>query len=479
MNKPIIQLFKTINNYYLLDGVKCEILPINKESFQYLDGVLKGKDDFSTDKLPTEELIQLHHHGYLSTKNNVEKLQHSYANYLPYFMQRKLNKITLQVTQGCNFRCKYCVYSDETNKKQRTHSQESMSLETAKEAIDFLLAHSIDSKHINISFYGGEPLLAFGLIKDVVDYAEKIFKGKKISYNMTSNGTLLDEEKIEFLIEHDFSLMISLDGPKEINDLNRVYPDGSGTYDSVMKKIQLIQEKYPDFGEKLSISMVMDPSNDFDCINSVTLGGRDFKPLNLNATVIDTDYDYDKPLKYSEDYIWKFEYNIFLALMSYWKRYPIEKISSISKSVVQKTVDDLYKFEESPAIKAYDAPSGPCIPGQMRLFSDINGNLFPCERVSETSEAMKIGTLKEEFDIEQIERLLNFSQLTEEECKGCWAFRYCNQCAKKADDGTKNMSKELKLSHCRASKSTAYSEIMEYLIMKEIPEYYGEQVRNV
>lgn len=479
MKKPIIQLFKTIHNHYLLDGVKCEILPIDEKSFWYLNDVLNERKELNQGDLPTEELKYLHGNGYLLTENNVEKMEHAYTNYLPYFMERKLSKITLQVTQNCNFRCKYCIYSEDTNKKQRSHSQESMSWDTAKEAVDFLLAHSIDSKDINIGFYGGEPLLAFDLIKDVVAYAEKVFRGKKLTYNMTSNATLLDEKKIDFLIEHDVSLMISLDGPKEINDLNRVYPDGSGTYDAIMKKIQLIHEKYPEYADKLSISMVMDPSNDFDCINSVTLDGKNFKPLNLNASIIDTDYDYDNPLEYSEDYLWKFEYNMFLAVMAYWGRYPMDKISSISRSAVQRVLDNIYKFDEAPAIKSYDVPSGPCIPGQMRLFSDINGNLFPCERVSETSEAMKIGSLKEGFEFDQIARLLNFSQLTETECKSCWAFRYCNQCAKKADDGTKAMSRELKLKDCRSTKSSVYSEILQHLVMKEIPEYYANQVSSI
>lgn len=116
MNKPIIQIFKTINQYYLLDGVKCEILPISEKSFLYLNDVLNEKDEYNESNLPTEELTGLYNNGYLSTKSNVEKVQHVYTEYLPYFLQRKIDKITLQVTQKCNFRCKYCVYSEKTNK---------------------------------------------------------------------------------------------------------------------------------------------------------------------------------------------------------------------------------------------------------------------------------------------------------------------------------------------------------------------------
>src|SRR5690554_5079858 len=89
MNKPIIQLFKTINQYYLLDGVKCEILPISEDSFWYLNNVLNEKAEFNLENLPTEELNQLHHNGYLATKSSLEKVQHVYTDYLPYFMQRK------------------------------------------------------------------------------------------------------------------------------------------------------------------------------------------------------------------------------------------------------------------------------------------------------------------------------------------------------------------------------------------------------
>lgn len=79
----------------------------------------------------------------------------------------------------------------------------------------------------------------------------------------------------------------------------------------VMKNIKYIFDQYPDFAEKISISMVMDPSNDYDCINSLEFYGSKFNQININATLIDKDYDFDNEISFSEDYVWKFEYQCF------------------------------------------------------------------------------------------------------------------------------------------------------------------------
>ena len=146
------------------------------------------------------------------------------------------------MTQNCNFRCKYCVYSGAENSYQRVHSNKVMNWNTARKAIDFLWEHSIDSKDVNIGFYGGEPLLEFDLIKKAIEYSRKKFMGKEISFSMTTNGTLLTEEIIRFLSKNKVQLVISLDGAKEINDENRVFKNGSGTYDRVIRKIDLIKQ---------------------------------------------------------------------------------------------------------------------------------------------------------------------------------------------------------------------------------------------
>jgi uncharacterized protein len=85
---------------------------------------------------------------------------------------------------------------------------------------------------------------------------------------MTTNGTLLTTEIIRFLQDHNISLIISLDGPKEINDKNRVFANGLGTFETVMKQIELVKKIAPDYFKNLKICMVIDPMNNFDCINS-------------------------------------------------------------------------------------------------------------------------------------------------------------------------------------------------------------------
>ena len=110
---------------------------------------------------------------------------------------------------------------------------------------------------------------------------------------------------------------------------------------------------------------------------------------------------------------------------------------------------------------------GPCIPGQRRLFIDVNGGFYPCERVSETSDAMNIGNVRDGFDFEKARSLLNISQLTEKQCKNCFALRHCNLCAKYCDNNGE-LSSELKLSNCKNVRFAAEDTFKNYLMFKEL-----------
>ena len=148
MRAPFIQLFKTPRSQYVFDANKDEIFSVSPESFAFLKRCMSG--EANVDDSEIKEIQELIQEGYLKTESIVKEIRHPYTPYLKCFLDRKLSKITLQVTQGCNLRCKYCIYSEDINKHQRSHSNKRMSWETAKKSLDFLWGHSADSDSTNI-----------------------------------------------------------------------------------------------------------------------------------------------------------------------------------------------------------------------------------------------------------------------------------------------------------------------------------------
>ena len=256
---------------------------------------------------------------------------------------------------------------------QRSHSNKDMHWETAKKSIDFLREHSVDSTQVNIGFYGGEPLLRFSLIKQIVAYAREKFDGKELAFTITTNGTLLNEEIISYFEKEDVQLMISLDGPKEIHDKNRVFPNGQGSFDTVMENLERLKAIAPDYAKKVSFSMVMDPINDYDCINQITITTREHHFL---ASLVDKGYDEGK-LIYSEEYLWKSRYQEFLAVLSMFNRFPSTDVSAIARNVVGRFIADRTTYQSSNPLRKVDVPSGPC-PTFFTFFFRYTSNIKQC-----------------------------------------------------------------------------------------------------
>lgn len=476
MPSPFIQFFKTPRAQYVFDVNKNEILPVSKDAFDYLRQCVANKEDASEASLP--EVKALYEKGYLRSESVVQEIQHSCTPNLRYFLDRKVEKITLQLTQNCNLRCKYCIYSETINTFQRSHSNKRMSWETAKRSIDFLWEHSVDSAKVNVGLYGGEPLLEFPLMQQIITYAKKKFDGKEISFSITTNGTLLNDEIIEFLAREDVMLLISLDGPKEIHDKNRRFANGQGSFDTVVKNVKRLAEIAPDYAEKMQFSMVIDPSNDFDSINEITFSADALVSHDFSASIVERDSD-EEIVSYSEDFLWKSTYQHFLALLTLFGRYPEDKLSVISKGLIASVIGDFKEGFTSGALAPIDAPSGPCIPGKLRSFVNVDGQLFPCERVSECSKAMCLGSLDSGFNVERAEKLLNIGAITKDDCKKCWAFRHCSLCAKRADDGSELLSAKKKLSHCGSVKADTYEKLRRLIFLNEADRFYSAQVRSV
>ena len=179
-------------------------------------------------------------------RTRVEEVKHFATDFLESYLENRMNQLVLQVTQKCNLRCSYCVYSGDY--KNRNHSQKEMSWETAKEAVDYLYGHSMSSEDIYISFYGGEPLLMFRLIKEVVEYVKREYCQRTVHFNLTTNGTLFTPEIVQYFIKNNIQIMFSLDGPKEVHDKNRIFAGSNrGSFEKLrdsMKMIYSMDRKY-------------------------------------------------------------------------------------------------------------------------------------------------------------------------------------------------------------------------------------------
>jgi len=131
-----------------------------------------------------------------------------------------ITQMLIELTRDCNLRCAYCPTSGKYAETGARRSE--MTPAICRKAVDFFCSGNNAEKGV-LSFYGGEPLLKFGLIRDTVEYVKQTYNGNKFSFSMTTNGTLLTEETMKFLIENDFLLSFSLDGPQPVNDRYREY----------------------------------------------------------------------------------------------------------------------------------------------------------------------------------------------------------------------------------------------------------------
>ena len=157
-----------------------------------------------------------------------------------------LNTLVLNVTNQCNLSCKYCYEFGEDRVANPEGKAQYMPIETAQEAIDHLLANSPGRRSVHVTFFGGETLLNFKVMRSAVQYALVKAKeaGKSIDFSLTTNGTLINEEVIEFLSEYRIGVTISLDGDREMNDQFRVFKDGRGSYEIIAPKVKALLARH-------------------------------------------------------------------------------------------------------------------------------------------------------------------------------------------------------------------------------------------
>lgn len=472
-NRPLIKLFKTVGKYYVYDTNRNIILNISSKQYKILENCI---EDDNQGYAEIEEIDKLRKEGFLSS-NRVKEIVHPYDELASFYLENNIKMLILQVTQQCNFRCEYCVYSG--NYLTRTHSSKKMSISTAFKGIDFIINHSKNNNKINIGFYGGEPLLEFDFVKKCIEYAEEKAEGKDVEFNMTTNGSLLNDEIVEFLYKHNVSLTISLDGPKEIQDSHRKFAfTNCGSFDKVMKNIENIEKKFPMYVDRILFNAVLDPQNDFSCIDKFFLNYKGVKDIFMTSGLISNN-SRKSEIEMSEDYYIKREYELFRIFYCLLKKKDTKKCSRI----VMEEYGNLSKFakELTPQSKISEKnhPSGACVPGVQRLFMNTDGFFYPCERVSETSELMRIGHVNTGFDMDKVKKLLNIGRVNENVCKNCWAIRLCSICASMMDSGEEEFSAKRKEECCKKVKKSIEETFKDYCVLREFGHNFDEDEKMV
>ena len=220
--------FKEKENNYLITNDIGKYAFLSKEDF---------KDLLQRKKLKQELKIELLQKGFIY-EGSGEIFATNQAVQLRRTKEYLLVPTTLHifvVSKNCNFNCVYCQAGN-LNQNENYN----MTKETAKRAVD--IAMDSPSRYLTFEFQGGEPLMNFETIKYIVEYSKSISNGKFIEYNLVSNLTLLTDEMIEFFIENQVSICTSIDGNRELQNINRPYKN-KDSYNETVNKIKILKEK--------------------------------------------------------------------------------------------------------------------------------------------------------------------------------------------------------------------------------------------
>lgn len=313
----------------------------------------------------------------------------------------------LHVSHDCNLRCEYC-FADEGAYHNR---RELMSAETGKKAMDFLIKHSGNRRNLEVDFFGGEPLMNFGVVKEIVEYArqqEKIHD-KHFRFTITTNGVLLNDDNIEYINKNMSNVVLSLDGRKEVNDRVRCRVDGSGSYDSILPKLLKVaesrnQDNYYVRGTYTHYNL--DFSN--DVLHLADLG---FKQTSVEPVVSAPDAPYaireeDLPRIYDE----------------------YEKLAE--EYIKRKKEGNGFNFFHF----MIDLDQGPCVIKRLSgcgcgceyLAVAPNGDVYPCHQFVGTEE-YKMGNLDSEVLNEDLRgKFEGCNVYTKQKCRDCFAKFYCS-----------------------------------------------------
>lgn len=318
----------------------------------------------------------------------------------------EVKALCLHICHDCNLRCRYC-FADEG----AYHSaREFMSEETAKKAIDFLIANSGNRKILEVDFFGGEPLMCLQTIKNVVAYArgEAEKAGKKFLFTTTTNALLLDDDAIDFFNREMENVVLSLDGRKEVHDAIRKTKNGKGSFDLVIENIKKFVRSRG--GKSYYVRGTFTAKNLDFSKDVIFLAESGFDSISMEPVVTDID---DLEIK-------------------------SEHIPTVLKEYENLCDKYLEKFDNGEGFNFFhfnvDLDGGVCLQKKVsacgagnEYFSVTpNGDIYPCHQFAGDKNFLMGNVYDGKLDKNIREKFANSCLFTREECGDCFAKFICS-----------------------------------------------------
>ena len=389
-------------------------------------------EEFSSEASESEikeiysELLSLQNSGQLFSEDD-------YKRFTCMMKGAPIKSMCLHISHDCNLRCKYCFASTGDFGKGR----KLMPVETGKKAIDFLLTHSGNRHNLELDFFGGEPLMNWDAVKEIIAYARSKEEeyNKKFRFTVTTNGMLLNDDSIDFINEEMSNVVLSLDGRKCVNDAMRVTEGGRGSYDVFVPKFQKLVEKRRNGKYKEYYARGTFTKNNLDFANDVYHIADDlgFDQLSVEPVIADPSEPYalteaDLPRIYEE-----------------YEKLAVEMIRR------KKEDGGCFNFFHF----MIDLDQGPCAIKRLRgcgcgneyVSVTPDGDIYPCHQFVGHDE-WKMGNLEDEtLDLEMKDKFACSNIYTKDGCKDCWCKFYCSGgCNANNYSFNKDINKPVKLS---------------------------------
>ena len=312
-----------------------------------------------------------------------------------------IKSMCLHISHDCNLRCKYCF----AGTGDFNHGRSLMSYETGKKAIDFLMLKSGKIHNLEIDFFGGEPMMNFDVVKRLVEYGRDVEKvyNKNIRFTLTTNGTLLDEESIDYINENISNIVLSLDGRKEVNDFMR----GNGTYDKILTNYKkLVKNRDKDYYIRGTFTR-----NNLDFTNDVLhIASQGFDQISVEPVVLDYDNEYS--LRETD----------LPAIFAEYEKLALEIIAKHKKGESFNFFHFMIDLDAGPCL--YKRVKG-CGSGSEYVAVTPDGDIYPCHQFVGYKEYRMGNVFTDEFDVNVQKSFAKNNITTIDECSKCWAKYYC------------------------------------------------------